>query len=161
MGAFLFPICSTVCKLVTEGRRKTTHNMLTVADLAKLPVSKLTQIREWLVHYLGLKVMDRFMLSPDQTRLQPTVACETSMRMAFLDDLSPEPQQQVWSSLSTCTSARELLVASVQHGLVLDSSPCLHASEEPAHIALLPCCLCPMRDSAPVAPSLSPAFSVS
>ncbi|KAL3141196.1 hypothetical protein ABBQ38_003536 [Trebouxia sp. C0009 RCD-2024] len=70
VGAFLFPICATVCELVPDSRRKTTWNVLTVADLAKLPASKLIQIQDWLFHHVAVADIDHFALSPDQTRLE-------------------------------------------------------------------------------------------
>jgi len=45
----MLPVCSTVCKMVPEGKRKTTSTVLKVNDLAKLPAAKLRQIRDWLV----------------------------------------------------------------------------------------------------------------
>ena len=49
IGASMLPVCSTVCKMVPEGKRKTTSTVLKVNDLAKLPAAKLRQIRDWLV----------------------------------------------------------------------------------------------------------------
>ena len=93
VGAFLFPICSTVCDLVPESRRKTTQNMLTVADLAKLPTSKLHQIYTWIIQHIHIQEMDHLMLSPDQTHLQMAPAWRTRLQSA--NEFAWNPQNQV------------------------------------------------------------------
>ena len=73
----MLPVCSTVCKMVPEGKRKTTPTVLKVNDLAKLPAAKLRQIRDWLVatveSYAGKRdfhaVHNRYVVSSDRTKL--------------------------------------------------------------------------------------------
>ena len=92
-GAFLFPICSMVCDLVPESRRKTTGNMLSVADLAKLPASKLNQIYTWIIQHIHIQEMDHLMLSPDQTHLQMTPSWQARLESA--NEFAWNPQNQV------------------------------------------------------------------
>lgn len=93
-GLFLFPICSMVCDLVPESRRKTTRNMLTVADLAKLPASKLHQIHTWIIQHIRIQEVDHLMLSPDHTHLQMTPSWQARLESA--NDFAWNPQNQVW-----------------------------------------------------------------
>ncbi|DBA96197.1 TPA: hypothetical protein ACH3X3_002397 [Trebouxia sp. C0006] len=89
IGASMLPICSTVCKMVPEGKRKTTPTVLKVIDLTKLPAAKLRQIKDWLVATVAsyaekrdfYELNDRYVVSDDGTRL--TVAPD------FLDSLVP------------------------------------------------------------------------
>ncbi len=75
----MLPVCSTVCKMVPEGKRKTTPTVLKVNDLAKLPAAKLRQIRAWLVatveSYAGKRdfhaVHNRYVVSGSQLLLAP------------------------------------------------------------------------------------------
>ncbi len=77
IGASMLPVCSTVCKMVPEGKRKTTPAVLKVNDLTKLPAAKLRQIRDWLVatveSYAEKRdfhaVHNRYVVSDDCTRL--------------------------------------------------------------------------------------------
>ena len=77
IGASMLPVCSTVCKMVPEGKRRTTPAVLNVNDLAKLPAAKLRQIRDWLVatvkSYAEIRDLDavhnRYVVSSDRTKL--------------------------------------------------------------------------------------------
>lgn len=106
MGAFLFPICATVCELVPDSRRKTTWNVLTVADLAKLPASKLIQIQDWLFHHVAVADIDHFALSPDQTRLEMS-----PVWVAVFDACALGPEQLTVWSLSHLRIAESMLQA--------------------------------------------------
>ena len=97
-GAFLLPICSAVCDLVPDSRRKTTQNLLTVADLGKLPSGKLHQIYAWIIQHVHIQEMDHLMLSPDQTHLQMTPAWRTRLESA--NEFAWNPQNQVRCYLS-------------------------------------------------------------
>ena len=72
--------------------------MLTVADLGKLPASKLNQIYMWIVQHIHLQELDHLMLSPDQTHLQ--IAPAWQLRLESANEFAWNPQNQVWSQLS-------------------------------------------------------------
>ncbi|DBB01104.1 TPA: hypothetical protein ACH3X1_000996 [Trebouxia sp. C0004] len=77
IGASMLPVCSTVCKMVPEGKRKTTPAVLKVNDLAKLPAAQLRQIRDCLVATVKIyadktdldAVHNRYVVSNDRTKL--------------------------------------------------------------------------------------------
>lgn len=100
----MLPICSTVYKMVPEGKRKTTFAVLKVNDLTKLPAAKLRQIRDWLVATVITyaepsdlyAVHNRYVVSDDRTKL--SVAPEFVAFLALGDHI------KVWSTVS-CTLA--------------------------------------------------------
>ena len=123
-GAFLFPICSIVCDLVPESRRKTTKHVLSVADLAKLPASKLKQIYKWMIQHVHIQDMDHLMLSLDQTHLQMTPAWQSRLESA--NEFACNPQNQVWSCPGVAIWCSDDLMSVVSFegstGMVLGSS---------------------------------------
>lgn len=104
IAASMLPICSTVYKMVPEGKRKTTFAVLKVNDLTKLPAAKLRQIRDWLVATVITyaepsdlyAVHNRYVVSDDRTKL--SVAPEFVAFLALGDHI------KVWSTVS-CTLA--------------------------------------------------------
>ena len=95
-----------MCELVPDSRRKTTWNVLTVADLAKLPASKLIQIQDWLFHHVAVADIDNFTLSPDHTRLEMSPAW-----VAVFDACALGPEQLTVWSLSHLRIAESMLQA--------------------------------------------------
>lgn len=106
----MVPICSTVCEMIPEGKRKTTPAVLNVHDLTKLPAAKLRQMRDWLVATVksyaenrGFYALnDRYVVSDDRTRL--------SVAPDFLASLVPGHHIKVGLAVS-CNLASSQLYA--------------------------------------------------
>ncbi len=111
----MLPICSTVCKMVPEEKRKTTPTVLKVIDLTKLPAAKLRQIKDWLVATVAsyaekrdfYELNDRYVVSDDGTRL--TVAPD------FLDSLVPGNHNHIKVGLTVSWNPSSRLCAVQLH----------------------------------------------
>ncbi|KAA6428842.1 MAG: U-box domain-containing protein [Trebouxia sp. A1-2] len=123
VNASMVPICSTVCEMIPEGKRKTTPAVLNVHDLTKLPAAKLRQMRDWLVATVksyaenrGFYALnDRYVVSDDRTRL--------SVAPDFLASLVPGHHIKDQSSAARNVAHACLGVSELFRQYLFDNAP--------------------------------------
>ena len=119
IGASLFPVCSTVCGMLPEGRRKTTHNVFCVNDLTKLPAHTVAQMQDWLAERVEIYASKTGSLETERDRFTIADDCkELHVAKRYLESLQLADQIQVCLSMCNITSAHEctcLCVLQVRH----------------------------------------------